>query len=143
MLHGITNRHGRRYLWAAVLVSGGLIGLGTTASSAHAQNYRTYPNRPATPTVTPNNLSTSAAQINANLQSIYNQQRMPGWDWWRTYPYSPYNIYNPVNPYSPYNNYWNNNYNPVPIYPYGPYGPGPFNPVYPYIGSTGGLGATR
>ena len=39
---------------------------------------------------------------------------MPGWDWWRTYPWSPYN-------------YGRNPYNPI-IYPY-PY------PYPPYYGS--------
>ena len=39
--------------------------------------------------------------------------RLPGWDWWRTYPWSPYN-------------YGRNPYNPI-ILPY-PY------PYYPYYG---------
>lgn len=41
---------------------------------------------------------------------------MPGWDWWRTYPWSPYNYgrnpYNPIIP--PY---------PMPAYPYPPVPP--------------------
>jgi uncharacterized protein (TIGR03000 family) len=41
---------------------------------------------------------------------------MPGWDWWRTYPWSPYN-------------YGRNPYNPI-IYPY-PYVAGYPYPVYP------------
>jgi uncharacterized protein (TIGR03000 family) len=53
---------------------------------------------------------------------------MPGWDWWRTYPWSPYNIYNPNNPYSPYY-HWNY---PQPYpYPY-PY-PYPVPYVNPYL----------
>jgi hypothetical protein len=45
---------------------------------------------------------------------------LPGWDWWRTYPWSPYN-------------YGRNPYNPIRIYPYPGY---PYNPVwvYPYSG---------
>ena len=44
---------------------------------------------------------------------VYPPNRMPGWDWWRTYPWSPYN-------------YGRNPYNPI-ILPY-PY------PYYPYYG---------
>lgn len=40
--------------------------------------------------------------------------RMPGWDWWRTYPWSPYNYYNPNNPYSPYYNRYP--YYQMPVY---------------------------
>ena len=45
--------------------------------------------------------------------------RMPGWDWWRTYPWSPYNAWKNPYWYPPYNR----NY---------PYPPGAAYPVYPY-----------
>lgn len=129
MFRILKNLPGHRFLWAAVVVSGGLIGLGMTAGQAQAIDYRTYPGRPATSYVTPVNTgAASAAQINANLQSIYNRQHMPGWDWWRTYPYSNYNLYNPYNVYSPYANYgWNYPY-------YSPYNYSWYSPnvVYPY-----------
>jgi uncharacterized protein (TIGR03000 family) len=50
----------------------------------------------------------------AARRSVYPPNRMPGWDWWRIYPWSPYN-------------YGRNPYNPI-VYPYvAPY------PVYtPY-----------
>src|ERR1041384_6167673 len=37
-------------------------------------------------------------------RSAFPPNRMPGWDWWRTYPWSPYN-------------YGRNPYNPI-VYPY-------------------------
>lgn len=43
---------------------------------------------------------------------------MPGWDWWRTYPWSPYN-------------YGRNPYNPI-IIPYPIYGPS-YYPFLPYV----------
>jgi uncharacterized protein (TIGR03000 family) len=74
----------------------------------------------------------AAAQSFAPMRSVtpanrpwrpVNPNRMPGWDWWRTYPWSPYNQgRNPYNPYvvDPYAQ-------PYPYYPgggapgYGPY----------------------
>jgi hypothetical protein len=151
MFQIIKNQEWRRNLWVMVLVGGGLIGLGTMAGKAQAADYRNYYGRPATSYVATPNLNTSAAQINSTLQTIYNRQHMPGWDWQRTYPWSPYNIYNPYNPYSPYNN-WNYPY--YPNYPYYsnypviyPYGssvvvPGS-SPIYPNLGTLGGLGVIR
>lgn len=50
------------------------------------------------------------------VRPAYPPDRMPGWDWWRTYPWSPYN-------------YGRNPYNPIisPYYvsPYPVYGPSP------------------
>ena len=45
--------------------------------------------------------------------------RMPGWDWWRTYPWSPYNAWKNPYWYPPYNH----NY---------PYPPDAAYPVFPY-----------
>jgi uncharacterized protein (TIGR03000 family) len=50
----------------------------------------------------------------------FNPNRMPGWDWWRTYPWSPYNYgRNPYNPaWYPYPAYYTQ---PYPVYiPSGP-----------------------
>src|SRR5262245_36261544 len=53
--------------------------------------------------------------------------RMPGWDWWRTYPWSPYN-------------YGRNPYNPIILPPYNPY---PYYPSNgPYYDSTPSDGTT-
>ena len=50
---------------------------------------------------------------------VYPPNRMPGWDWWRTYPWSPYN-------------YGRNPYNPI-VVPYPYVQPYPY-PVYqPYV----------
>jgi hypothetical protein len=132
MFRIIKNLSGRRYLWAFVVVSGGLIGLGTLAGQAQAADYRTNWGRPATTYVAPTNLNASAAQINRNLQLNYDRQHMPGWDWQRTYPYSAYNLYNPYNIYSPYNAWNTPYYNPYygSYYPY--YNSVP-NVVYPYV----------
>jgi uncharacterized protein (TIGR03000 family) len=56
-----------------------------------------------------------------------NPNRMPGWDWQRTYPWSPYNYgRNPYNPIVvPY-------YYPYYGYPYNPY----INPYAPYTTTT-------
>jgi hypothetical protein len=43
----------------------------------------------------------------------------PGWDWWRTYPWSPYNAWRNPYWYPPYNNYYP--YPPVQAYPYSYY----------------------
>ena len=45
--------------------------------------------------------------------------RMPGSDWWRTYPWSPYNAWKNPYWYPPYNRYY-------------PYPPDVAYPVYPY-----------
>lgn len=47
---------------------------------------------------------------------------MPGWDWWRTYPWSPYNAWRNPYWYPPYNN----------NYPYAPYEANMGNYTYPY-----------
>lgn len=52
----------------------------------------------------------------------YNNNHMPGWDWWRTYPWSPYNAWRNPYWYPPYN------YN----YPYPPYESYSNSYVYPY-----------
>jgi hypothetical protein len=64
------------------------------AGFSHAQyrGYRPWPIRPPI------------------YRPIYPPNRMPGWDWWRTYPWSPYNYGR--NPYYPARN---------PYYPYRPY----------------------
>src|SRR5262249_23532454 len=56
---------------------------------------------------------------------VFPPNRMPGWDWWRTYPWSPYNYgRNPYNPIVvPYNPYYVYPYNPY-VSPYPPYVPG-------------------
>jgi hypothetical protein len=51
------------------------------------------------------------------------QNRMPGSDWWRTYPWSPYNAWKNPYWYPPYNT--NYPYPPDEVYPYYPY-PTPF-----------------
>jgi len=134
MLHFIRTLPWHQYLWGVVLVGGGLVGVGVLPSQAQAQttSYRPAQQlvRPATPYVARPNLNTSAALINANVQSAYNRQHMPGWDWQRTYPYSNYNLYNPYNVYSPYYRY---NYNYYPYYPYYPYYDYYPNVVYPYV----------
>jgi uncharacterized protein (TIGR03000 family) len=61
------------------------------AAPPHADAFTPRPIYPASPT-------------------SYNPQHMPGWDWWKTYPWSPYN-------------YGRNPYNPI-ILPY----------TYPYYG---------
>jgi uncharacterized protein (TIGR03000 family) len=90
-------------VYMAAFVLGCLFAL---AAPAHAGLFRpgppfrpiTPPLRPATPPMRPD--------IDPN--------RMPGWDWWRIYPWSPYN-------------YGRNPYNPI-IIPY-PY-PYPYPPLY-------------
>jgi uncharacterized protein (TIGR03000 family) len=52
----------------------------------------------------------------------YSGGRMPGWDWWRTYPWSAYNAWR--------NPYWFPPYNTN--YPYAPYEAGGYGYVYPY-----------
>jgi hypothetical protein len=54
--------------------------------------------------------------------------RPPGWDWWKTYPWSPYNAWKNPYWYPPYNNY----------YPYPPY---PAYPYYPVPLPWGGIGS--
>jgi hypothetical protein len=112
----------------ASLAGAALIGTGT----AHAAT--PLPARPATPAI---------STVRPPLPHPNNH--MPGWDWWRTYPWSPYNIYNPNNPYSPYYHNWVNPPYPYP-YPYPtpylyptPY-PTPYvNPVVnPYIAPEAG-----
>ena len=62
------------------LLSGGAF-LWTGASQAQDRGVRPLPTRPP------------------NYQPIFPPNRMPGWDWWRTYPWSPYNYgRNPYNP---------------------------------------------
>jgi uncharacterized protein (TIGR03000 family) len=56
---------------------------------------------------------------------VFPPNRMPGWDWWRTYPWSPYNYgrnpYNPaVVPYPYPYVYPSYYYAPYPPYPVGP-----------------------
>ncbi len=64
---------------------------------------------------------TSRAQYRMRRTPAYPSGRMPGWDWWRIYPWSPYN-------------YGRNPYNPI-VYPYvEPY------PVYPPVGVPVGNG---
>jgi uncharacterized protein (TIGR03000 family) len=55
-------------------------------------------------------------------RQTFPNNRMPGWDWWRIYPWSPYN-------------YGRNPYNPI-IYPYNPY---PYYPPYSPYYSYGGM----
>ena len=62
------------------LLSGGAF-LWTGASQAQDRGVRPLPTRPP------------------NYQPNFPPNRMPGWDWWRTYPWSPYNYgRNPYNP---------------------------------------------
>ena len=55
--------------------------------------------------------------------------RMPGWDWWRTYPWSPYNAWKNPYWYPPYNG--NYPYPPDAAYPYNPYPVSPPVPLPP------------
>jgi uncharacterized protein (TIGR03000 family) len=65
----------RSYLWLAALVCAWTL---TPARPVDAAPFRPF--RPA--------------------GRAYGPNRMPGWDWWRIYPYSPYNYgRNPYNPY--------------------------------------------
>lgn len=70
-----------------------------TAAPADAATYRTW--HPAAPVVGPT-------------------RHMPGWDWWRTYPWSPYNYgrnpYNPIVVPYPYYAYPYTTYLPYPSY---------------------------
>ena len=54
---------------------------------------------------------------------------MPGWDWWRTYPWSPYNAWKNPYWYPPYNG--NYPYPPDTAYPYNPYPVSPPVPLPP------------
>jgi uncharacterized protein (TIGR03000 family) len=62
---------------------------------------------------------------------FYNRNRMPGWDWWRIYPWSPYNAWRNPYWYPPYN------YN----YPYPPYQAGGYYypPVTTYSSGYSGM----
>jgi uncharacterized protein (TIGR03000 family) len=59
----------------------------------------------------------------------YGYNHMPGWDWWRIYPWSPYNAYRNPYWYPPYNT----------NYPYPPYQAGGYYP-YPVTYSSGYTG---
>ncbi len=132
----IRNLSWQQSLWAVVLVSGGLFGLGMTAGQAQAQDYRSNLGRMATSYQQPNNLGTTG-QLSNNMQVSYNPPQTQGYETPRTYPYSPYSSYNPYMPYPIYGG-WNYPgvypfysgffpwYNPVPnvVYPY----------VSPYVG---------
>jgi hypothetical protein len=66
--------------------------------------------------------------------SVFPPNRLPGWDWQRTYPWSPYNYgrnrYNPaVFPYPYLVPSWNPSYNPYPAY-YGSSNPAISFPPY-------------
>ena len=63
------------------------------------------------------------AQYRVGRRAAFPPNRMPGWDWWRIYPWSPYN-------------YGRNPYNPAWVpYPY--YAPYPYYTPYPdYTPST-------
>lgn len=114
--------HNRLFLAAAVLGGALWFGSANTAQAAPPPRMPVIVNRPATPAYRP------------VVNPVNN--RMPGWDWWRTYPWSPYNAYrNPYwyYPYTPYvtpsyyygvpNSYYNGYYNgsnylpPVPMPP--------------------------
>jgi len=58
------------------------------------------------------------------IRPVYTPNRMPGWDWWRTYPWSPYNAWRNPYWYPPYNN----NY---PYAPYEAYSSSYVSPYYP------------
>ena len=78
-----------------------------------------------------------AEEYGARLMPSYrpDNNHMPGWDWWRIYPYSPYNYGR--NPYNPIITPYPNPYYPPPYY--GPY----YNPPYvsPYVYGPGNVGA--
>jgi uncharacterized protein (TIGR03000 family) len=55
------------------------------------------------------------------IRPVYNPSHMPGWDWWRIYPWSPYNAWRNPYWYPPYNT----------NYPYPPYEAYSGSYVYP------------
>ncbi len=88
----------RTLTFAAALALGVAVWL-ATAAPADAATYGTWhPNTTWHPANT----------------TYYHTRHMPGWDWWRTYPWSPYNYgRNPYNPIVvPYPYY----VNPLPVY---------------------------
>ena len=99
-------------VWAA----GGLLLIGASAQPASAA-----------PPVAPNRTKVRPAYRPANTlperrpapEPSNRRGLMPGWDWWRTYPWSPYNAWKNPYWYPPYNG----NY---------PYPPGAVYPDYPY-----------
>lgn len=99
----------RNRLLLAAAVLGGTLFLGSMVQAAPPVRPMPRPpvvvNRPALPNPAPNN-------------------RMPGWDWWRTYPYSPYNAWR--------NPYWYYPYTPYVVPPYYYYGAGYYNGVSTY-----------
>jgi uncharacterized protein (TIGR03000 family) len=95
---------------AGVLVTGGALAATADAAPPH----RAMPQPRVLPQVTGRGIQTYNYN-QARWNRPYNPNHMPGWDWWRTYPYSPYNYYNPYNYYSPY--YYGR-------YPYAPIGYG-------------------
>ena len=99
-------------VWAA----GGLLLIAASAQTASAA-----------PPIAPNRTRVPPAYGPANTlperrpaPDLANRgDRMPGWDWWRTYPWSPYNAWKNPYWYPPYNNYYP--YPPVQAYPYSYY----------------------
>jgi hypothetical protein len=113
-MFSIIKNHGwRRYLWAVVLVGGGLIGLGTMAGQAQAADYSNYTGQQAT-------------LVNNYQQPNYVQPNYVQPNYVQTYPTYPY--YNSYQ-YPVVNNYgWGFGY--TGFFPW--YTPQP-NVVYPYV----------
>jgi hypothetical protein len=108
--------------WAA----GGLLLIAASAQPASAA----WPVAPGRPSVTP--AYPPPNTLPGRRPPIYppnNETRMPGWDWWRTYPWSPYNAWQNPYWYPPYNR--NYPYPPDAAYPVYPSPVRPLAPVQP------------
>ena len=120
------------------LAACGLLLIAASAQPAAAAG-PAAPGRPAAPAAAwPGNLS-PALRPPADLTN-HNGRMPPGWDWWRTYPWSPYNAWR--------NPYWYPPYNPsypfppdqaYPDYSY-PVPPVPPPPPVPPVPLPGGIG---
>jgi hypothetical protein len=131
------------------LVAGGLLLIVASAQPASAAG-PALPGRSAVPTVQPaprpaNTLPALRPPVERPASTLpalrppidptnRNGQMPPGWDWWRTYPYSPYNAWR--------NPYWYPPYNP-----YYPFPPDEVHPYYPYpvppVPFPGGIGTSH
>jgi hypothetical protein len=122
--------------WAAV----GLLLIAASAQPASAAGPQA-PYRPAVPPA-----YGPANTLAGRRPPVYppnREARMPGSDWWRTYPWSPYNAWKNPYWYPPYNP--NYPYPPdaaYPDYPY-PVPPVPAPPPAPLPFPGGGIGSTH
>jgi hypothetical protein len=105
--------------WAA----GGLLLIAASAQPASAAGPVT-PNRPKVPPAY--GPANTLPERRPTIDPANHQTRLPGSDWWRTYPWSPYNAWR--------NPYWYPPYNPNYPYP-----PDAAYPGYPYPAPPGRL----